>query len=261
MVDTEERGLGILDKANAILSVLESGRELTAGEIAQSTGAPASSTYRLLRSLTALNLVDPGSKTGLYRIGVYFLFVGGLVEQRLDLREAARGVLQDLLADTGWSCTLYVPRGSRAICLERFEPTSIRTTTVRVGDALPLHLGAGPRASLAFLPEAQQRAVLDQVYVSGQPASQGLRRPRHMIESQLQQDRQRGYAISDEEVDRGIAAVGAPIFDHRGAVLGAVAVGYMREALLAPESRAIEVTLNAAAEISRAMGCPPGKRR
>ena len=50
------------------------------------------------------------------------------------------------------------------MCIERFEGPRVRTSRIRVGDIFPMHSAAGPRAILAFLPEAQRLSVIEQIY-------------------------------------------------------------------------------------------------
>jgi DNA-binding IclR family transcriptional regulator len=71
---------------------------------------------------------------------------------------------------------------------------------------------------------------------------------------ELRATRDRGYSISDQDVTPGIAAVGAPIFDHTGGVRAALSVGGMREHLFANRDRAVELVCSAASEISRTLG-------
>jgi DNA-binding IclR family transcriptional regulator len=252
-------GLETLSKANAVLTVLESYGQLRVGEIASYVDLPVSSTYRLLQTLRTLGFIEGGSKRGLFRLGAYFLTIGGIVEQSFDLRLVARDILQRLSAETGWTWGLYVPRGSRALCLERFEGPRVRTTLIRVGDTLPMHSAAGPRAILAFLPPARRRDVVEQIYAQEPAMMSEIGRhtgppPRRVLEDQMDADRVRGYAIAEEVLARGIAAIGVPIFNHREEVEGAIVAGYLRDVLFAPNSGALELVLGAARTISRALG-------
>ena len=261
-VDGEEAdttGLETLRKADAVIGVLESRGELPASEISAVLGSPTSSTYRLLRAMKAVGFVDEGSRRGLFRLGAYFLTVGGIVEEGLDIRRPARDILQQLCFETGWTWSLYVPRGFQALCLERFEGPRIRTSRIRVGDSVPMHSAAGPRAILAFLPASQQRAIVQQLYTPEVGRTQGMQsqlKPpaRQVLEEHLAVDRARGYTIAEEVITTGSAGIGVPIRNYKGELEGAVVVGYWRDALLGPGSPALELALNAAETISGALG-------
>ena len=44
--------------------------------------------------------------------------------------------------------------------------------------------------------------------------------------------RRAGFALSDDELTRGMAAVGVPVFDHRGHVMASLSVSGLREGIL-----------------------------
>ena len=48
----------------------------------------------------------------------------------------------------------------------------------------------------------------------------------------LAEVRAKGYAVSDEDVTLGIAALGTPIFDHTGAIRAALSISGVRPAIL-----------------------------
>jgi DNA-binding IclR family transcriptional regulator len=69
--------------------------------------------------------------------------------------------------------------------------------------------------------------------------------------------RERGYAISDEDVTPGVASIGVPVFDHSGSVRASLSIGGLREPILGEGSSALELARAAAAEISRTLGHDP----
>ncbi len=226
-------GLEILGKANAVVAALEARAELTAAQIAETVGEPVSSTYRLLQTLTAIGWVETGRRRGLFRLGIYFLRVGG----RLSF--------------------LFIQRRSRGVCVERFDGASVRSLAIQVGESLPLHHGAGPRAILAFLPVGEQHSVIEQ-FASDYHDPQWPAPDQDALRANITADHDRGYAISDEDVTPGIAAIGAPVFSHRGEVQGAVSVSGLRDPVLDPALPVADLVQRTAREVSRALGYSEG---
>ena len=138
--------------------------------------------------------------------------------------DVARPVLDRLSAETRETVHLFVRRGERAVCVDRREsPQSVRLVSV-LGRSLPLHAGAVPKAMLAWLPQAAQRAVLDRL--DQLPAfTDRTYRDRAALEAELAALRARGHSISDEDFDPSARGVGAAIFDATGDPVAGVSVG------------------------------------
>lgn len=252
--EREVAGLELIGKVNAVLSLLEKRGEATAAEMAELTGEPLSSVYRLLQSLCGIGWVDRGWRRGSYRLGLLLLTVGSHLEDQLDIREAALPTLRHLLAEIGVTAFLCVRRDARAVCVERLEGQAVRSLAMQLGSSLPLFAGAAPRSLLAFLPAAEQHAVLQTT--TGQ-AGDPPRPDPTAIQADISQVRRRGYAVSDADVTPGIAALGAPVFNHRGELAAAISISGLRSQILGEsEQRNIELILTGAAEVSRALGRP-----
>lgn len=244
-------GLEILDKADAVLRVLASRGEVSAAALSELVGEPTSSTYRLLTNLVALDFVEPGSRRGLFRLAVDVLRVGNLVEDRLDVRDAAGPHLRQLLAQTGATSFLCIRADDRAVCVERFEGRDVRSLALALGQSLPLHHGAAPRAILSFLPSSERSALVDRLL-----AADASHPPRAEVEDVIASTRARGYAISDGDVTPGIAALGAPIFNHRGEVTAALSISGLRAQVLDASPDPSSLVLAAASAASAALGYP-----
>ena len=233
--------LDAVARADAIVRLLEERGELGVPEIAEGVGEAVSSTYRLIRDLRSIRWIEPGSARGRYRLGLWFMRIGALVEDRLDVREAALPALAELRARTGATALLLVRRGSRAVCLERLEGEDV-APTLRLGDSLPLNVGGAPRVLLAWTPSSEQEALIEEL---GAPPA--LRRS-------LGDDRRRGWSVSDGEIAPGIAAIGAPVFNHRGELEAAIQASGLRTHVLAPGSTVVAALVRAADSTSLALG-------
>jgi DNA-binding IclR family transcriptional regulator len=249
--DRDAAGLELIAKVRALISVLESRGEASAVEIAKRTGEPLSSVYRLLQSLTGVGWVDRGWRRGSYRLGLLLLTIGGQLEDNLDVRECALPSLRRLLNTTGATSYLCVRRDTRAVCVERLEGQAVRSLAMQLGGSLPLYAGAAPRAILAFLPPAEQRSALKMTRLPGDPP-----RPESAaIQADIARVRRDGFAVSDGDVTTGIAALGAPVFNHRGELAAAISISGLRAQILGQSRhRNIELITACAREVSRSLG-------
>ena len=244
-------GLELIDKVDAVLTALEQHGEMTAADLAHTLGEPLSSTYRMLQSLTAIAWVDRSPRRGHYRLGVGLMTIGGLVEDNIDVRDVARPALITLHDQTHATSFLCVRRGARAVCIERVEGRAVRSLAMQLGSSLPLYVGGAPLALLAFLPRSEQRDLAAQPQLPGDPP---MPEPA-ALESELAAIRERGFAISDEDVTPGIAALGAPIFNHRHELVGSISFSGLREQILGANlATNRELLLEAARATSMALG-------
>jgi len=123
-----------------------------------------------------------------------------------------------------------------------------------LGGSLPLYAGAAPRALLAYLPVAEQRAILKD---TGQQLRDDPPRPDDKdIIADIARIRAVGYSVSDGDVTPGIASLGAPVFNHRGEVQGALSLSGLRGQVLNPAGvdDTIELLRRAAGKASAALG-------
>ena len=244
--------VAVLGKAMALIDRIAEVGAATPAQLAELTGEPRSTVYRLLANLQQLELVEPGPRRGTFVLGLKLFRLGNTVASRFDERQAALPVMERIHAELGETTFLCVRRGYNAVCIERIDGTRVNLLALSLGGSLPLHAGGASRALLAFEPEA----FWDEYLEHGGPEALTARTPvtRDALLDELRDTRARGYAISEQEVIPGIAAFGAPIFDHTGAVRASLSVGGLREQLFERREHAIDLLRDAAAEISRTLG-------
>jgi DNA-binding IclR family transcriptional regulator len=245
-------GLELISKVDAVITALERQGEMTAAQLAGTLGEPLSSTYRMLQSLTGVGWIERSPRRGRYRLGLPMMTIGSLVEDNLDIREVARPSLQLLLYETNSTSFLCVRRGSRAVCVDRLEGHAVRSLAMQLGGSLPLFAGAAPLALLAFLPRPERELVLRQSpELPGDP-----RRPAaDQLERTLAEVRRSGYAVSDGDVTPGIAALGAPVFNHRHELVASISISGLRAQILGSKLRGNSALLiQAAHAASSALG-------
>lgn len=250
---SQDGSLLLVRKVSQLLDHLALG-ESSAAEIAEAIGEPRSSVYRLLSSLQTEGLVEPGSRRGRYRLGFKLLALGSAVVARFDERQVALPAMERLHEVTGETVFLCVPRRDEAVCIERLAGKRVQSLALRLGGSLPLHAGAAPRALLAFRPEEEWEAYIERntPLVRFTPSTPDTPTALRKL---LRETRAQGYALSDQDVTVGVAAVGVPVFDYRGEVRAALSFSGVRESVLGPDfERWRDLLIEAGREVSRALG-------
>lgn len=243
----------VLTKAALLLERLADEQEVSAGRLAELIGEPRSTVYRLLASLQRLDMVEPGARRGTYRLGLKLFRLGSAVLARFDERQAAFPVMERIHELTEETVFLCVRRSYEAVCIERIDGRWVQSMGLRLGGSLPLHVGAAPRALLAYEPrefweEYLARGALE-AFTPQTPTS------RDDLFRALEEVRSTGCSVSDEDVVIGMAAVGAPVFDYRGELRAALSMSGPRPTILGESFEAsCEQITSGALDISRALG-------
>lgn len=182
------------------------GGDLGVTELARQLRCSKSIVHRILVALVEAGYVATDPATRRYRLGSRSLLLARAGSAAGDLRRRALPHLQTIRDRTGETATLSLLRGHVRVYAEELESRHAVRQTVEVGSEAPLHLGASGKAILAFM-TADARP--------GGARAAGL-------EADLERIRRRGYAVSRGERIPGAASVAAPVFDHRGEVVGSI---------------------------------------
>jgi len=245
--------LATVDKAFAVLGALVEEGEASIETLAERLQSPRSSVYRLVLTLKGLGAVEPGTARGTYRLGLELLRLGSAVTARFDERQAALPAMERLHKASEETIFLCVPNGYEAVCVERIEGRWVRSMGLTLGGSLPLHIGAAPRALLAFSP----RALWDE-YIQNSPLTamtpQTPTAP-VAIRDLLEDTRRTGCSISDGDVVTGMAAVGAPVFDYQGKLRAAISMSGPQLSILGDKRAAsIDLIIEAASDVTAELG-------
>ena len=202
----ENSGVGVLDKAVAILSTLEAGPHSLA-ELVAATGIARPTAHRIAVALEFHRLVRR-DLSGRFTIGARSAELSAAAgEDRL--LAAAGPALAALRDATGESAQLYKRQGDHRICVAVAERLSGLRDSVPVGSALTMAAGSAAQILLAW--------------EESEKIHRGLTNARFTA-AQLAADRRRGWAQSVGEREAGVASVSAPVRAPNGKVIAAVSI-------------------------------------
>jgi DNA-binding IclR family transcriptional regulator len=133
-------GVGVLDKAMAVLGVVEVSPTSLA-ELVERTGLSRATAHRLAVALEAHGLVRRDDD-GRFRLGLRLIGLGQEAAESLPVWAAARPALVWLHEATGESVQLFVRDGDARVCVDSIESARELRTIVPVGARLPLGAGS-----------------------------------------------------------------------------------------------------------------------
>ncbi len=92
----------------------------------------------------------------------------------------------------------------------------------QVGNRVPLHATGAGKALLAALPAARRDGVLDRLEL--RPYTPHTIVDPAALRRALEEIRERGYAIDDEEYDDGVRCVAVPVMGGPNELIGAISI-------------------------------------
>jgi IclR family acetate operon transcriptional repressor len=217
-------------------------RSLT--ELAREVGLNKTTTYRLLTALMSEGMVARSSAGDAFRLGPEVLALGSRSQGAGDLRAAARPELLALAAETRETATLEVLVGRDVLILDEVMGSHVLGTVPSIGTRWPAHVTSTGKALLAHLPEPVLDAVLGEPFPA--PTAKAITDPA-ALRRELARVRERGYAVSAEELEPGFVAVGVPVRSADGSVVAAISLGGPKGRLTSEEMAAYARRLPVAA--------------
>ncbi len=206
--------------AARVLAVLDAFRgnpdRLTLSEVAERSGLPVSTTYRLLAVLTAGGALERGQDNR-YQVGIWTWELGQHAVR--ELTDVARPFLQDLFEVTRENVHLCVRSGADTLYLQRFYGSKRVPLMARIGGRLPLHATAAGKVLLAF----EEKWFRD-AYLAGtleRRTAFTITEPARLAR-ELATVRRRGYGVTSEEIRLGSCSVAVPVCGPDGAVVAAI---------------------------------------
>jgi DNA-binding IclR family transcriptional regulator len=204
------RGLKILD----LLGQAADGISIT--ELAETLQVDKGSASRLVSTLARYGYAEKDEVTRRYHLGPQVVGLSRSVLTRLPLREAAKPFLRQLMERTGECVHLAVPAQGKALYIDQVESPATLRVNAQVGTMNPLHCTALGKALLAFgaveIPSTLERFTPKTI------------KSKRALQEHLEETRQIGYAVDDEEFDPGVRCVAVPVFDFRGKAIGAIGI-------------------------------------
>jgi IclR family acetate operon transcriptional repressor len=259
-----------VDRAITVLKAFgEEEPELGVTELSQRLELPKSTVYRLLASLQQEGVVDQDPKTEKYRLGIELVRLAGLVLKQIDVRQVARSYLQSLGEASEETVNLSVLTGDgKVINIDGISSPRMVRNVGWIGRAMFPHCISSGKALLAYLPQQRLERILAKGPVLSPALSEvegkaeGLPRFTEKtitdpirLQEELKRVRQQGYAVAQEELEVGLSAVAAPIWNHEGEVIAAVSVsGPSFRLSLEKIPELAELTKQTADEISHQLG-------
>ena len=244
-----------LERGLLVLETIDSSPEPLGGrELARQLGLSAAIVQRLITTLLAGGYIEQVAETRRYKIGYRSVALGMSSLRGDTMRVTSQACLTSLAQEHGLNGYLAVLMGDNAVYVLAVPSRHRVILRIDVGETLTLHSTALGRVLLAAAGDRRARELLGPGPLK-QITPKTVLDPDEVIR-QLADIRRLGYASVSEENISGFVSVGAPVRNSTGKVVAGISVAYAMSTVALSFDEVIEVTVDAAAKISRGMGCP-----
>ena len=213
-----------IDKITTILKSISIFAEgLGIAELHRSSNLPKSTLHRILTGLMKYGYVMQNEDNKKYRLGPNFLRLSANYLYQNDLRKIAAPYLKKLGQELNETVFLTVFQSELVMCIDTCETSRNNITYfVRQGRVMPFNTTAAAKVLLAYQTEEMiKKLVIPENLVKNTEKS--IIDPKIFIKH-LAEIREKGYGTCKEEMEEGVMAIAAPIWNIKSRVIGSVAV-------------------------------------
>ncbi len=232
-------GVQSVHRALDLVEILESaGGQLAIGEIAARCDIPLPTIHRLLRTLVERGYVRqmPSRR---YALGFRFIPVGAAAGALVGTN--ADTVLADLVATLGESANLAVLSGDHAEYVAQVPSRHSMRMFTEVGRRVEMHCTGVGKALLAQLSDDQVDGIVRRVGLTAHTPH--TLTDRSALGAALQDIRDKGYALDEQEQELGVRCVAVPIASDLS--------GFMAVSVSGPVTRMTDDIVEAAVPLLR----------
>jgi DNA-binding IclR family transcriptional regulator len=244
-----------VERAAAILRLLAEEDEPTGlAQIASALGLAKGTVHGILHTLQDVGFVEQEVSGGPYRVATEVFRLGWTKHDPNELRSKALNWTDALAARTGESARVAAFVGGRAQVAHHVFRGDGGTQVLVTGSVVPLHASALGKVLLAFDPGAVRSiAKAPLPALTGRTITDRL-----VLQRELAEIRDLGWAGSVGEVEPAVAGIAAPIRDRGGYVVAVVGIEGSVERVcddrLRPRTGLVTQVMRAGRSISRELG-------
>lgn len=196
-------------------------RNLTIAQISQKTGISRAAVRRCLHTLKQLGYAD--SDAHHFSLKPKVLTLGYSYLSSTPLALSAQPFLNQVSREVNESCSLAVLDENQVLYVARSATARIMSVSLNTGSRLPAYCTSLGRVLLAHLPPDALQAYFGQTDLKAYTDNTVVSALR--LSEILDEVRQSGYAIVNEELEIGLRSIAVPVRGASGNVLAALNIG------------------------------------
>lgn len=184
-------------------------KQLTVSDISRELSISKSTVHGITRALEETGALARDGRTRTYSLGLTLFVLARTAYARIDLKEIARPVMEELMRATQQSVFLGVRSNDQVAIVDIVESTQDLKITAPVGARLPVMVGALGKVFLSSVSDSEAVSLMQKTGLRSDTA-RSITDPDRYLE-EVREARENGYALDNEEYIQGVRAVAAPI--------------------------------------------------
>lgn len=199
-------------------------RGVTYTEIVSAVSLPKSSVHRILKDLSELGYLNFNPETRRYFGSLRLAALGAEVMSHFQLRDHIRPHLLEMHRETDHTTNAGILDNTVGVFMDKIESKDFGIKLFsEVGKTFPLHCTGLGKVLLAFSTDDTVSRLLESPLEA--MTEKTITDP-ELFKRELDVIRDRGYALDNEEITRGIMCVAAPVFGFNGELVCAVSLTF-----------------------------------
>jgi IclR family KDG regulon transcriptional repressor len=250
----DKLGIQSVNRAIAILSLFSHRRpSLGITEISRILNLPKGTVHGLVRTLLNAGFLQQEPETRKYQLGLKLYEMGITLAVNLEINQKAVGPANKLAKSVNLVSRISIWDGDSALITLNVDPRSNSLFVHQIGPRIPAYCSSVGKAILAFLNNEELNAYLSRTELI--PYTPKTITQKERLLSELEETRQRGYSIDQEETTLGLVCIGAPIFGKGGHLEASISLSGDPSRFQRKKMKGLcEKLIKTAGEISRSMG-------
>lgn len=216
VVQSVERALDILE----ILSEDVNGMGLS--EIGNKIDLHKSTIHRLLGTLIHKGYVIQDCLTNKYKITIKLYELGVKKIASSDILEASKSYTKELMESLNEVVHLVIRDENDIIYIDKVEADNTIRMSSTIGKRRPLYCTSVGKVMMAYMNQDEVKQIWNNCEIERLTEKTIIDFDDFLKE--LENVKNYGYAEDDEENEIGVRCIGAPIFNHKGQVEGAISI-------------------------------------
>ena len=222
------RSVQSVDRALDLLEALATADgEVSITALAARTGLHVSTVHRLLSTLLRRGYVRQNPETSRYYAGAKLATLAEGRSRYGEMRQVARPILRAITDATRETANLVVLDDVTAVYIDTVPSPQVVRLFTAIGNRVPLHSTGAGKCLLAALPAEKREAIVERLDLRAYTPHTLV--DRAALRRALDEARERGFAIDDEEYDEGVRCIAVPV--------GGMGDAYAALSISAPASR------------------------